>query len=294
MTNTTQMRNTTEPSTSWSLIVAVNNEEVLKQTLLASPAVDSSCQVIPMTGYKSAAEAYNAGLKRADHELVVFAHQDVYLPGDWLTQVDRAVTQLNRTDPEWGVLGLFGVQDNPEGTKVGYCYSTGLGLTLGAPFSCPIEATSLDELVLIVRRSSNLSFDERLPGFHFYGTDICLTARELLMKSYIISAFCIHNSNGIQYFPREFWRGYAYMRNKWRNVLPVTTCCTRITASWVTAARRILKDMASRVLNSHRPGRRCDDVQALYRKLSGSWNCGIEKSILEVNGPIYQHGSECQ
>ena len=198
----------------WSLIVAVKDESVLHNTLLRSPAIDSRCQIIPRRGYSSAGRAYNDGASEATAEIMVFAHADVYLPEGWLDALARSLSVVSRLDPLWGVLGVCGVATT--GQIAGYVYSTGSQTIFGQPFNGLVEATSLDELLLVIRRSSSLRFDETLPGFHLYGTDICRQAASRGMKSYIMSAFCVHNSNGIRTLPFAFWRSYFYLRRKWR------------------------------------------------------------------------------
>lgn len=255
-----------DPLSNWSLVVAANSESVLHNTLLASPALGSECQIIVERGFLSAGKAYNAGLKRARNDIVVFAHQDVYLPEAWKAGLSSAIQQLARIEPAWAVLGSFGVTSGTPPRLKGYCYSTGLGRILGEPFSAPVSARTLDELVLVVRRSSGLTFDEQLPGFHLYGTDICLAAKARGLGSYIVPAFCIHNSNGIRRLPSEFWQGYFYLRHKWWNVLPVTTCCTTITKACLPVARRVFEErMRHRAPQSL--GTRCADVASLYREL---------------------------
>jgi hypothetical protein len=253
---------------SWSLIVAVNNESVFRGTLLASPAIDSKCQVIAKRGFTSAGVAYNAALTEASNEVVVFAHQDVYLPRNWRRNLDHALGQLATKDPTWGVAGVFGITQSNVPEHRGHCYSTGLKAVLGKGFSAPIEAQSLDELVLVVRRSSGLSFDDELPGFHLYGTDICLQAATKEMKSYIVPAFCVHNSNGVKYYPLDFWRAYFYLRRKWWPRLPVTTCCTRITKWCLPALKSMFRDCVDTVFRLRNVGSRVDDVATLYRSLS--------------------------
>ena len=249
----------------WSLVSAVNNESVLQQTLLASAAIDSRCQIILQRGFTSAGKAYNAGLAAAKHDVIVFAHQDVYLPEDWLQNLERALVQLNENDPNWGVLGVFGISGNHQPT--GYCYSTGLKRILGAPFAAPIEAVSLDELVLVVRRSSGMTFDEQLPGFHLYGTDICTQAQARGMRNYIVSAFCIHNSNGLKYYPADYWRGYLYLRRKWRQRLPLVTCCATITRFCRPMFAQIVEDVRKKLVGAPRVGTRVSDVSGLYEKI---------------------------
>jgi len=251
----------------WSLVVAVSDESVLQHTLMASPAINARCQVITKRGFASAGKAYNAGIEEARHDVVVFAHQDVYLPEDWTSNLECALAQLAVDDPNWGVLGSFGVVKGDPEEKRGYCYSTGLKGILGEPFSNPIQTLSLDELLLVVRRSSGLRFDENMPGFHLYGTDICLQADSRNMNSYIISAFCVHNSNGIKRFPLDFWRSYFYMRKKRWHRLPIATCCTTITKLCLPVGVRIARELRQK-LSSYQVGTRCEDVESLYRRLA--------------------------
>jgi hypothetical protein len=260
----------------WSLVVAVNNERVLQNTLLSSPAIDAGCQIIMKRGFKCAGTAYNSGLADAEHDIVVFAHQDVYLPLNWFASLELALGKLSLINPGWGVLGSFGVTQSKPAEMRGYCYSTGIGQILGHPFSTPINAQSLDELVLIVRRSSGLHFDELLPGFHLYGTDICLLSKAEGLGSYIISAFCIHNSNGIARFPADFWRGWFYLRHKWRRFLPIKTPCTTITKSCFPVAYRLAREW-KQSFSPRSLGSRCEDSASLYRGLSL-----IEPEILEI------------
>jgi hypothetical protein len=250
----------------WSLVSAVNDEQVLRHTLLPSPAVQHGCQLITKRGFSCAGKAYNEGLAEAEHDIVVFAHQDVYLPGTWLAGLVFSLRALERLDPKWGVLGSFGVaRSNPPEPK-GFCYSTGLRKILGQPFHSPMAARSLDELVLVVRKSSGLHFDERLPGFHLYGTDICLQAEAGNMGSYIIPAFCIHNANGIVRLPSDFWRAYFYLRRKWWNRLPIKTCCTVITRGCLPVVHRLMHEQKDRFFPRD-TGHRLNDIKGLFDDL---------------------------
>src|SRR4051794_37329697 len=196
----------------WTVIAAVNNQEVLRSCLLSSPEISSASEVILQTGFTSAAGAYNAGIEKAKTDLLVFVHQDVYLPEGWVASVEKALEVLSKKDPQWGVLGVWGVKRSGEG--VGYLYCAGLMRKLGQAFDDAPEVRSLDEVVLIIRKSSGLRFDESLPGFHMYGTDICLEAKRQGMKCHAISAFCVHNTNGYKMLPVQFWQSYFLMRRK--------------------------------------------------------------------------------
>jgi hypothetical protein len=251
----------------WTLVAAVNNEAVLESTLLRSPDIGPSCQVVLRRGYPSAGAAYNSGLAQASSQLVVLAHQDVYLPKGWKEALDRSIAALGAMNLEWGCLGVFGIAAGAHAGPVGYCYSTGIGQVLGAPFNRPVRAQSLDELVLVVRRSSGLLFDERLPGFHLYGTDISLQASFAGLNCYIVPAFCIHNSNGLKYMPRAYWRCYLYMRHKWWSVLPLTTCCSTISRSLKPLVAQLASDIGHWLRGGAAVGTRSDDVVGLYGDL---------------------------
>ena len=177
----------------WSLVVASNSDEVLKSNLLRSGEAGLAKEIIVERHASAAATAYNAGLDKCAGDVVVFAHQDVFLPSGWSKKLLQVVSRLTERDSKWGVAGVYGVTHC--GNGIGYVYSTGLRRFVGRPFAEPSLARSLDEVVLILRRSSGLRFDEDLPGFHLYGTDICLEAEALGMRNYVVPCFILHNSS---------------------------------------------------------------------------------------------------
>ena len=242
-------------------MTASNDAAVLKTCLASSPCVGHAHDFQVMRGYASAGAAYNAGMRKAGAEVIVFAHQDVYLPCGWEEGLSKAVERLSDNDPDWGVLGVFGIARGLE--PRGHIYCTGLQKVLGAPFDEPIECHSLDEVLLVIRRSSGLSFDAQLPGFHLYGTDICLEAQRRGLSSYIVSAFCLHNTEGMKFLPWAFWRGYFYLRHKWRDKLPIKTPCTSITASAWPVASSILRNAYAHYIKRERAGRRLPNPAAL-------------------------------
>ena len=213
----------------WALISVVNDEEVLNGCLLRSPEIESANEIILQRGFASAAAAYNAAIEKAAADLLVLAHQDVYLPEGWLRVTKRALVDLAVTDPDWAVLGAWGIQRSGEG--VGFLYCGAARRVLGGPFEGGVAVDTLDEVLLILRKSSGLRFDERLSGFHLYGSDICLEARRRRRKCYAIGAFCVHNTNQYWMLPWAFWMNYLFIRRKWRAELPIRTSCTEIARS---------------------------------------------------------------
>ena len=249
----------------WNLAVAANDDALLGHCLLASPGARSASKVLVERGFPSAAQAYNAASLKAESDIVVFAHQDVYLPAGWDDRLGSALEHLHAKDPGWAVAGVVGIATGLAPT--GYAYCTGLQRIVGAPFPEPVEAETLDELLLVVRRSSRLRFDEQLPGFHLYGTDICLTARTSGMKAYIIPAFCVHNTAGLDFLPVSFWRSYLYLRRKWRATLPIKTPCTTITRFGWPIVSHTLRSAYSCYVRGEKAGSRVKDPSALLRNL---------------------------
>ena len=266
------------PSVNWSLITAANNEAVLKSCLASSPCLPRACDFHVMRGFASASAAYNAGIRQSTGDILVFAHQDVYLPPDWDSHLAAAVFRLSQSDPNWAVLGIFGITCDLKPHGCMYC--TTLRRVLGQSRSEPVPCTSLDEVVLVLRPSAGLAFDEQLPGFHFYGTDICLEARQRGWNSYIIPAFCIHNAEGMRFLPWAFWQGYLYMRRKWRGQLPIKTPCIRITRLAFPIIQHPVQAFYAHYIKRERPGRRAANPAALYQQL-------LDQGAL---GP-YSHGN---
>jgi hypothetical protein len=203
------------------------NPAIFDHNFSVSPALAHvpSDQIIVQEGFPSASLAYNDAIEKARTDIIVFAHQDVYFPEQWLADLNRAIRHLEKSDPDWGMLGCWGV--NNRGLEAGYLYSVGLGV-LGVPFDSPVKIDTLDEYVLILRKSSGLRFNEALPRFHFYGTDICMTARKNNMNCYAISAYTVHNTSyGL--LSQEFYECYWHIKRLWREFLPIQTPCIRVT-----------------------------------------------------------------
>jgi hypothetical protein len=209
-------------------------------------------------------------MEKAKEDLLIFVHQDIYLPPGWLGQVERALEALETQDPGWGVVGVWGPARGPGGSgpNVGHIYWTGIGIPAGRQFDGGVEVETLDEVVLILRKSSNLRFDPRLPGFHMYGTDICLEAESRGRKNYVVSALCVHNTITYAMLPLAFWKSYWFMRCKWRSRLPIKTPCIEITRwGWpavytnLARARDMLRGKLKRI-------NRADDPSDVYNKLA--------------------------
>jgi len=164
------------------------------------------------------------------------------------------------------VAGMGGYTRNGSGR--GFAYSTGIGGFIGVPFSEPCEVRTLDEFVFALRRSSGLTFDEKIPGAQsqLCTTDLCLQAERRGLRSYALTCFGLHNSNRWSDLPLNFWKCYLYIRKKWRDVLPVDVPDTRLTASWLPMIKNTVRGLL-RLRRGHRVVTRVVDPPALYEQL---------------------------
>ena len=118
----------------WTIVTATNNDSLLRSCLLNSPDIHRAKRVVQQKGFSSAALAYNSALAGSETDVLVFVHQDVYLPSGWADQLEQALEYLAQHDPQWAVAGVWGVQEN--GERAGNVYCTGLGRKLGGLRPC--------------------------------------------------------------------------------------------------------------------------------------------------------------
>lgn len=247
--------------------VAVNDPQILESNLLASPCFRAS-QAFPVLEQKqfpSAAAAYNDALRRSVNDLVVFCHQDIFFPEAWLAELDRALSWLEAHDPNWGVLGCIGM--TAEGHMLGQVYSSGLGV-IGRKLEVPTPVQTLDEIVLILKKSSGLQFNEDLRHFHFYGADLCLRAQARKMKSYAVPAFCVHNTQHNLVLPQEFYDGYRHVKEAWRQCLPIHTTCISVTRLNLPLYHKRIHEAYHRYIRRNEVhGRRAGNVKHLSQQI---------------------------
>lgn len=218
------------------IIVASNDEASLSRNLLASDLIArKGVSVHVERGAPSASVAYNRGLaataqnmaeaQNAGHnfgeDIVIFAHQDVYFPPGWEDRLLAAIALLDRQDPDWALLAPFGMSE--AGAHIGDVWTTSLSRRVGQPVRVPTPAQSFDEMVIVLRRASGLRFDEALPYFHLYGTDIVQAARAAGKGAYVADLPVVHNDSFHDRLRADFTAGYHYIRRKWRTKLPLRT-----------------------------------------------------------------------
>lgn len=265
----------------FTVAVAVNNDEVLRNNLYRSPDILArpELQILTRRGFASASLAHNSALDEASNDVVIFVHQDVYLPQGWFGSLARALADLQREGVDWGVLGCFGSRKG-HADGLGRVYTRGLGIH-GTSIDCPEIVESLDEIVLIIRKSSGLRFDPSLPHFHLYGTDLCMAASARGLPSFAIPAFCVHNTNQLLTLPREFYECYRYLKRKWARYLPICTSCITISRFDGEVLRRKLHEAppVSWLARKRTAVRRAGDVADIFAEIAGREEIAEQDSV---------------
>jgi hypothetical protein len=137
-------------------------------------------------------EGLNRFLREAKGEYIILCHQDILLHDHTIDDLDKRIVEMELVDTNWGVLS------NAGGINLKYVamhVTQKCGNKLIEPL-LPLVTKTVDENFMLVKNASNLALSHNLRGFHMYGTDICLIAETLGLKSYIINFNLTHKSNG--------------------------------------------------------------------------------------------------
>jgi len=213
--------------TSISFVVNCNDEDQLEANLRRSPCLDPGTphELIVLRGQDSAADGFRKGAEIATGEILVFVHQDVYLPRGWDSQLIEQFKEAERRFGPLGVAGAFGfLVEDGDATPLGRVIDR--QTLLDVPTPLPALATGLDEIVLAMRRDSPLQTDPAL-GFHLYGVDLALQAHELDLAVVVLNLPCLHNSL-FHHLPPEFHESRVQLLEKWPDVRPLHASMGRL------------------------------------------------------------------
>jgi hypothetical protein len=210
-----------------TIVTCVTDLAQLTANLFASPdlAPGTPHQVLPFENCRCAADAINRALECSEHRLCIFAHQDVYLPRGWIGRFLVRMQEAERRHGRLGVTGVYGVARRGDSfVRAGRVVDRDRLLVEPEPLPCMVD--TLDELLLAIPRPSPLRANLDL-GFHLYGADLGLQAREHGLAAVVVDAPCFHNSRSVG-VPPEFARSAEFFQRRWSHALPVGTSCARI------------------------------------------------------------------
>ena len=137
-------------------------------------------------GIKSLSQCYNEILDQSENEIIVYSHDDVFLPKNWGNKIIKHF----RRNPEYGIIGCAGTKllkqsgmwwENPK-TMYGQVYHTDTqtNKTWLSAYSKD-QGNKLENVVLvdgvffaINKNKIKERFDESVSGFHFYDITFCV------------------------------------------------------------------------------------------------------------------------
>jgi glycosyltransferase involved in cell wall biosynthesis len=218
-----------------TFVVATHNEETFNKDIGTSKIyLDNKYKFIIQKGFTNIREAYNNALPLVTTPYVCFLHHDVWMPPEFEEQLIFSLNEINRLDPNHGVLGSAGAK-----------YYNGDTLYLGslfwanhiwghvnlAPYKQFGIVDTLDELMLIMKTQDCQKFKEQLILNHFYGSEQCLAMSFLGKKNYALPLFCSHSSlpnNRPEKENEELLQCANYFKTLYPQLVPFSTTCMKV------------------------------------------------------------------
>ncbi len=184
----------------FSICILVTNPDQFKEALSSfkkNGFVNPFCEYLYLDNVKEnkydAFEALNIFLSVSRGKYIIICHQDIELLDDGYSDLLNRISEVEKIDENWGVLGNAG-GINLSNLAIRISDPHGSDISRNGPF--PVKVKSLDENLLIVKAAANLSVSKDMRGFHLYGTDLCVMADIQGYSSYVIDFHLQHKSAG--------------------------------------------------------------------------------------------------
>ncbi|WP_165355133.1 glycosyltransferase [Nocardioides oleivorans] len=198
----------------------------LDRSIAAAATSGVEVQYLPIDNtthqFASAGAALNHAVRLAEHDVVVLAHQDVYLHD--LPRLAEAAAALD--DPDWGVLGSCGLTSS--GELVGRLRDR--VILIGAPAPAPVEVQTLDEVLLMARRETFLEHplsEDPLLAWHAYAVEYALRMRALGRRAGAVDTAITHNSLTVNLARLD--DAHLHVGDLFPAELPIRTTCGTVT-----------------------------------------------------------------
>ena len=219
-----------------SVVICYTNVEQLSEAIryLKQQTMCSSVELVLLDNrekrFPSAASALNYGARKANGEIIVFMHQDIYLWDDKF--LEKYFNVLH--DKPNAILGVAGVAEEDHLRYYDFCETKDRIYRGRSSHGELIQAITLDECLFAMQKSlwEKLKFDEKTcDSWHFYGVDICYNNLLNGGENFILSADICHESQGSAY-NKYFRRSLKNMISKYKKKLKrIETMCVNIKCS---------------------------------------------------------------
>ncbi len=198
----------------FTVVVPRNNPDQFNLNIAQSPGLrEVGAQVVVVAGAPNAATAYEHALGMAQHDWIVYCHQDVYFPAGSGYAISETLHAYGVRAARNVVVGFAGVGENPAGTLA----PCGLVIDRRSrlDFGCGSQrAVSIDELAIAMHRNCQFRIAPDL-GWHLWATDLCLQSLRAHAEPSpaILQIPVLHNSYGL-HPPREFYESARVLRER--------------------------------------------------------------------------------
>lgn len=232
----------TKVNTNLAVVVAVNDEKLFLDYVLASPGLkEIAAQIIPVRGSTSAAEAFYKGVKETDCPWILYCHQDVYFPDGSGSSIEKLLPSISK-DTVLGFAGMAGKLNSDDVEGAGLVQSGRSGL-LDFP-SKRTDAISLDEFAVVLNRECKYKIDPKL-GWHLWGTDLCLQSAldglSAQVERVLLTHYSSHDYVGYGGLPAEFFDSQKVLIEKYPQLHTFHSLCTMWHRSSAESKRNLRK-----------------------------------------------------
>ena len=185
-----------KPRRSISFVVVRFSDEYMHNFLRSECVGNDLNEVIEVdnTGnlfFNSLSQAMIYGMNKAQHDLIAFVHEDVRLVDGWQVRFEQSLTELEKHDDQWAMLGSVGWK-NGGGVCGHWSDPFRYKNTFDGKRKSFSEVDRLDEQMLIFHRLRPPAFDTDLPGIHHIGADLSIGIRKKGLRTYAVNAPTIH------------------------------------------------------------------------------------------------------
>lgn len=172
-------------------------------------------------------------LFEARGDYIILCHQDILLNHDRREQLERCISELDRIDSHWALLG------NAGGVRLGkivHRISDPHGGNLNSG-GFPRRVQALDENFILLKRASNPGISSDLQGFHMYGLDLCLQAELRGFHAYVVDFHLTHLGKGNR--DTSFHQQRQALIEKYQKAFAPAWLQTTCTSLFISGSRRL-------------------------------------------------------
>jgi hypothetical protein len=138
--------------------------------------------------------------------------------------IARHLGNLSAKGATASAVGFAGLEERADGSTV----MAGMVIDRKRLFkySTSDAASSIDEFAVALHSEAQVKIDPRL-GWHMWGTDLCLQAKQNLSQysSSVVDIPLFHNSTNDYALPSEFHRSVETLFAKYKNLYLINTLC---------------------------------------------------------------------